>query len=180
MNMNTFGGGYGDVSTPPFAKKPIANGVTLIPASAIDPEPECNLWPGYLALGHITTLAGEFGANVDTLVALIVAIVSNGGTFPDGSIVPATNVFLLMGEHSLESSTARQLAVVGANTNNIVYIRGNDKDGQSRPLEIDKDHDFEKIKRKLSEINLAELDRGGLIVVSLADVSSKKTASEDV
>jgi putative DNA primase/helicase len=176
LKTNSYSGGKGNGLTPPFSSTPIANGVNLINANTIDPEPTYWLWTGYLALGHLTVLAGEFNASADTLVAEMAAIFSKGGILPDGTLAPSVGVFVQSNEHSLESSIARTLAVAEANTNSITYIRGEDKYGRSCPFEIAKDHDFEKIKRKLSEINSAEIDKGGLLIVSMDEDTKKKSS----
>jgi hypothetical protein len=164
----------GGNGSPPFSKKPIANGVTLIYGNAIDAEPDYWLLPRYFAIGQITVLAGEFGAGNDALVAMFVAACSNRGIIPDGTNAPVVKSLIQTGEHSIGSSIARQLELAGANPNQFVYVRGEDKEEQSRPLEFSKDQDVDKVKRKLSEINPVDFEEGGLFFVFMDEVSNKK------
>ena len=85
------------------------------------------LWRNYLPAGMLALLAGEQGTGKSTLAALIAAILSRGGYWPDGEHVEPAVVMWWSGEEPLRSVIAPRLLAHGAEMSRIWWL-GEDYD----------------------------------------------------
>jgi hypothetical protein len=102
------------------------------------------LWPGRIAVGKLTLVAGDPGLGKSFLSLDIAARVSDGGKWPDcESYAPLGSVVILTAEDDLSDTVRPRLDVAGANTEKITAIqavRGSDDDGSyERPLDLQRD-----------------------------------------
>ncbi|MEN9781752.1 MAG: hypothetical protein RL014_2900, partial [Pseudomonadota bacterium] len=78
-------------------KRP-ADGVVLTNGADLNPEPVRWLWHEWLALGKMALLAGAPGQGKTTICMSLVATVTAGGCWPDGSRCEPGNVLIWSGE----------------------------------------------------------------------------------
>jgi len=100
-------------------------------------EPISWLWDGWLARGKLHLLAGKPGTGKTTLALALAAVVSRGGTWPDGSrCVQAANVLIWSAEDDASSTIVPRLMAAGADLRRVHFIadvRG--ADGEPRPFD---------------------------------------------
>lgn len=96
--------------------------VQLMRASDVRPEQIKWLWPGYLAQGKMHVLAGAPGGGKTTIALRLAAIVSAGGSWPDGSYCNAGNVVIWSGEDDIKDTLVPRLIAAGADTNRIHFV----------------------------------------------------------
>jgi putative DNA primase/helicase len=124
---------FGDEDdAPPGApsKSNTAVAVSLVTASSIIPERVDWIWSGYLARGKMHLLAGPSTAGKTTVAIALAAILSTGGTWPDGTRAPDVGDTLIWsGEDGIADTIVPRLLAAGADASRIHLIRGV-KDGQ--------------------------------------------------
>jgi len=91
-------------TTPPPACGPV-----LLGFDDIEPEDVRWLWPGRIAEGRLTTLAGAAGLGKSYLTAELAATVSNGRPWPDGTPCPRGSVLMLCAEDDPKDTTLPRL-----------------------------------------------------------------------
>jgi putative DNA primase/helicase len=99
-------------------------GLGRIKASDIDPDEPKWIWPGYIERGEINLLAGDAGCGKTMLACAIMSVVSNGGTFPDGSEAEQGRVVMFTTEDSLTKTLVPRLMAAEANLEYIEFTRG--------------------------------------------------------
>src|SRR3546814_11356589 len=75
--------------------------VQLISAAEIKPKAIDWLWPGYLAGGMLSILAGNGGTGKTTIALSLAAAITTGGKLPDGTVAPRGSVIMWTGEDAL-------------------------------------------------------------------------------
>jgi putative DNA primase/helicase len=108
-------------------------------ASAINMRGVEWLWAGRIPIGAQTVLAGMPGTGKSTLTAAIVAIVTNGGTWPDGSKAPQGDVLLLSAEDSAGATLVPRLVAAGANIDRVHIIKGTHAAGKRQTFNLASD-----------------------------------------
>jgi len=105
----------------PFAQEP-----RLIVTRGSDVTPVATrwLWPGWLAVGKLHLLAGPPGTGKTTIAASWAAILSRGGTWPDGNPAEAGDVLLWSGEDGNADTLNPRLRAAGADMDRISTIDG--------------------------------------------------------
>lgn len=97
--------------------------VRTIPASAIRPKPINWAWPGWLALGKLTILAGATGTGKTTLSLSLTATMTAGGRWPDGEINQQTrSVLIWSSEDNPEDTIVPRLMAAGADLDRVRII----------------------------------------------------------
>jgi putative DNA primase/helicase len=120
-------------------QKPAAPAVSLLDASAIDPEPIRWLWPGYLARGKAHILGGQPGTGKTTIAMKMAATVSTGGAWPDESRAKPGNVIVWSGEDDPKDTLVPRLIASGADRKRIRFVGDVKEEGKSRSFDPAKD-----------------------------------------
>lgn len=89
----------------------------------IQPEPISWLWPGRIARGKVTLIAGDPGLGKSQLTAALAACVSSAERWPvDRSQAPAGNVLILNAEDDPADTIRPRLDAAGANVHNVYVL----------------------------------------------------------
>lgn len=93
--------------------------------SDVKPEPLRWLWPGRIALGKLTMIAGDPGLGKSFLTLDIAARLSTGTAWPDavGESNPAGGVVLLSAEDDIADTIRPRLDAAGADVSRIIALR---------------------------------------------------------
>lgn len=97
----------------------------LTPAASIVPVPIRWLWPGWIARGKLTVLAGAGGSGKTTLAMSLIGTLTSGGRWPDGEIChePA-NALIWSSEDDPADTLVPRLMASGANLERVHIIQG--------------------------------------------------------
>jgi putative DNA primase/helicase len=115
------------------------DGVILLQASTLTPEPVDWLWLHWLALGKFHVLAGPPGQGKTTIALACAATVSAGGRWPDGSICAAGNVLIWSGEDDPKDTLLPRLMIMGADVSRVYFIDGTRIAGKPEPFDPARD-----------------------------------------
>jgi putative DNA primase/helicase len=98
----------------------------IVRLSEVEPQPVQWLWPGRIALGKLTLLAGDPGLGKSCLSLDLAARVSLGSPWPDDrtSTAPRGSVVLLGAEDGLNDTVRPRLDAMGADTKRIFALQG--------------------------------------------------------
>ncbi len=116
-----------------------------INASTVSPRPIDWLWPGYIALGKLTLVAGDPGLGKSILTAALASHVSNGSAWPvSGAECPKGSVVMASAEDDLADTIRPRLDAAGADAEKIEvvdFINEEDSDGKiiRRPFSLKTD-----------------------------------------
>ena len=81
------------------------------------------LWNHYIPISELTILAGDGGTGKTTLALTLAAIVSNGGTYPDGTSCKPGSVLMISSEDDVSTTLQPRFLKAGGNKNNIYYTK---------------------------------------------------------
>ena len=99
-------------------------GPVLRNAADIAPEETRWLWPGRIPAGMLSIVGGDPGLGKSTLTCAMAAIVSTGGTWPDGGSCEAGGVLWLSAEDDPSRVLVPRLVAHGADLSQIVLLDG--------------------------------------------------------
>lgn len=120
--------------------------LNIINMSDIQAQPITWLWDGWLPLGKMTILAGAGGCGKTNLTLALIATITTGGIFPDGSKCSNVGKVLIYSTEDDPADTLKpRLIANGADISKVSIISGrtNDK-GELEPF--DPAQDFPKIE----------------------------------
>ena len=123
-------------------------------ASNIAPEKVEWLWPGRLARGKHTCLAGEQGTGKSQLSIALIAAITTGGTWPcgEGQSPIKGNVIILSAEDGAADTIVPRLMAAGADLHRVHIVSAVGKiDGNGRRT-FNMQTDIEILERKIAEI----------------------------
>ena len=124
----------------------------IVNMSTIKPQAINWLWYGWLPLGKMTILAGAGGCGKTNLSLALIATITTGGNFPDGSKCENVGKVLIYSTEDDPADTLLpRLLANGADVNKIDIITGgriNDK-GENEPFDPSKD--FPKIEEHIKD-----------------------------
>lgn len=100
------------------------SGLKLRQASEITPREIDWLWERWLPMCMLTLFAGYGGSGKSATALAIAAALTTGGTLPDGSSAPLTNVLILAAEDSPEYTLVPRLIALGANLERVHFVDG--------------------------------------------------------
>ncbi len=106
------------------------NKVVLACGTDLKPEPIRWLWPGWLALGKLHILAGAPGQGKTTIATTMMATVTIGGRWPDGTRCEAGNVLIWSGEDDHADTLIPRLMAAGADRSRCFFVTGSRIKGQ--------------------------------------------------
>lgn len=94
-------------------------------AASIKPVAIRWLWPGWLAKGKLHILAGAGGTGKTTLLLGLIATITTGGRWPDGSHCGEPgNALIWSSEDDPADTLVPRLAAAGADLNRVHIIQG--------------------------------------------------------
>ena len=95
------------------------------------------IWENWLPKGMFTILGGYAGDGKSTLTAWLAAMLSTGGTLPDGSAAPVINTLMVAMEDDISHVVKPRLSIHGVNENRVSVLDGVDEgDGILRPFNL--------------------------------------------
>ncbi|HCS08678.1 MAG TPA: AAA family ATPase [Pseudomonas sp.] len=99
--------------------------VKITSAAAIKPVAIRWLWPGWLAKGKLHILAGAGGTGKTTLLIGLIATITTGGRWPDGSLCSEPgNALIWSSEDDPADTLVPRLAAAGADLSRVHIIQG--------------------------------------------------------
>lgn len=128
---------------------------TLVSRCAADIEPEAIewLWPGRVAIGKQTLIAGEAGLGKSQVSIAMTAAVTTGGCWPcaEGR-APLGNVIILSAEDGEADTVSPRLEAAGADRRRVHIVSAvHSKDGRGRRA-FNLQSDLDPLQRKVAEI----------------------------
>lgn len=148
-----------------------ADGVILLQASTLTPEPVSWLWFQWLALGKFHVLAGPPGQGKTTIALACMATVSAGGRWPDGTPCSTGNVMIWSGEDDPQDTLLPRLMAMGADVSRVYFIQGTRIDGKAEPF--DPARDLAQLMSKAEEVGNVRLLIVDPVVSAVAGDSHK-------
>jgi hypothetical protein len=105
---------------------PVGGAPVIVRLLDVQPEPVAWLWPGRIAMGKLTLIAGDPGLGKSLLTLDLAARVSAGAGWPDrpGERFEPGGVVLLSAEDDLADTVRPRLDAAGADCSRIVAIKG--------------------------------------------------------
>lgn len=116
----------------------------LTPASSIVPKPIRWLWPGWIARGKLTLLAGAGGSGKTTLAMGLIGTVTSGGRWPDGEhCQDPGNALIWSSEDDPADTLVPRLMAAGADLSRVHIIQGRiNAMGEREPFDPASDFDL--------------------------------------
>lgn len=142
--------------------------VILTNAATITPEKIEWLWAGYLARGKIHVPAGGPGVGKTTIALSLVAAVSSGGAFPDGTRAERGRCLIWSSEDGVADTLVPRLIAAGADLKNIDFISGL-VDVAGRPLPFDPARDMRLLQDAIAGKGYVLLMVDPLVAVAASD-----------
>ena len=135
-------------------------------AAEIEPKRIDFLWPGRLARGKHTAIAGEPGDGKSQLSVYIAATISRGGDWPCGEgRAPVGNSIILNAEDGADDTVVPRLIAAGADLNRVHIVSAvRQEDGKGRRT-FNLQADLALLEQKIAEI-------GEVALVSIDPISS--------
>lgn len=97
----------------------------LTPAASIVPKAIRWLWPGWIARGKLTLLAGAGGSGKTTLAMGLIGTITSGGRWPDGEpFHERTNALIWSSEDDPADTLVPRLMAAGADLKRVHIIQG--------------------------------------------------------
>lgn len=132
-----------------------------VSASCIKPQPIHWAWPGWIALGKLTILAGAGGTGKTTLALSLIATLTTGGRWPDG--VPCKekrSVLIWSSEDDPADTIVPRLIAAGADLSKVYILQGRISDlGEREPFDPAKDAKLLRQKlEQLGDVGMIMLD----------------------
>lgn len=150
--------------------------IELIYGNTIKPKAIDWLWKGWMAESMFHLLGGAPGAGKTTLTLKMMATITTGGTWPDGTVAPLGKVVIWSGEDDKETVLVPRLMKMGAEMSRVIFV-GTVKNltNLANRRAFDPAIDMDTLKRRLSEIRDVKLLVVDSIVSAVAGDSHKNS-----
>ena len=134
------------------ADSPAVWKVNTVSAASIKPVAIRWLWPGWLAKGKLHILAGAGGTGKTTLLLSLIATITTGGRWPDGSRCSEPgNALIWSSEDDLSDTLVPRLTAAGADRSRVHFIKCRvNAQGETDPF--DPANDIALLRATASEI----------------------------
>lgn len=113
--------------------------VVLRNGSSYKPEAVSWLWHGWLAAGKLAILGGQPGTGKTTIALALAAVVTNGGSWPDGKKAERGSVAIWSGEDDASDTIMPRLYAARADVSRVHIIEGVRQGRECRPFDPAKD-----------------------------------------
>ncbi|MBA2352294.1 MAG: AAA family ATPase, partial [Burkholderiales bacterium] len=154
--------------------------VTYRRVSDVQAVPIRWLWKGRIARGKVSLLAGNPGLGKSQIAVHMAAIVSTGGTWPDGAECGQGNVIILSAEDDAADTIRPRLEAVGADLTRVfildAIVDSYSADGEECGRAFNLKSDVGKLEAMLSEIGGVALIVIDPVSAYLGDTDSHKNA----
>lgn len=147
--------------------------VELVRGSSLRMEPYDWLWADFLARGKLHMIAGAPGTGKTTLMIALMATITSGGRWPDGSRASVGNVLVWSGEDDPRDTLLPRFAAMGGDPHRIFFVGNVSLDGKTRPF--DPARDMDALKRKAERVGEIAMLGVDPIVNVVAGDSHKNT-----
>lgn len=138
------------------------------------------LWPGRIACGKVTLIAGDPGLGKSQITAALAGIVTTGGVWPvDGTRCAPGAAFFLSAEDDVADTIRPRLEAVGANLRQchvLDAIRHVDETGAIRTRGFNLKSDLEHLAKEIDRIGNVRLVVIDPITAYLGGIDSHKNA----
>ena len=149
---------YSQWSSTPSAKSQLPE-VLLLNGAELNPAPVQWLWPGWLALGKMHTLAGEPGGGKTSIAMTFGATVTVGGQWPDGQSCSPGNILIWSGEDDPADTLVPRLLAAGADITRCYFVAGTRIDGQVQSFDPARDMSaLEARSKQIGDVKLLIVD----------------------
>lgn len=129
----------------PMPEKKEVQAISMVQLSTVTPTEIPWAWKGYLAYGSLHCIAGEPSAGKSSFVAGLVAKITRGHHWPDGTeMAEPQNVLMVNGEESLQATIVPRLINCGADLKRISVVRE-----EKHPFSLQ--DDVERVDKALEE-----------------------------
>jgi putative DNA primase/helicase len=159
---------------------PLGDGLEIRRVSEITARPVSWLWPGRIARGKVTVIAGHPGLGKSQVALDIAAIVTTDGRWPvDGGRAERGSVIIMSAEDDPEDTIRPRLEAAGADLticHVIGCVRDQDNRGQERKRGFSIVEDLPRLAaelRKIEDVSLVIIDP---ITAYLGDTDSHRNA----
>jgi hypothetical protein len=158
-----------------------AGSVTTRRLSDIEAKPVAWLWPGRIARGKLTIIAGNPGLGKSQITASIAAVVTQAGRWPvDRSPCTAGDVLFLSAEDDAADTLRPRLEAAGANLRRVHVVDGVTAgyagDGSPTDRVFCLEHDVHALGEKLAELGDVAVVVIDPISAYLGNIDSHKNA----
>lgn len=129
------------IKKPLGAPEPSMVSVTLVRGTEVKERPIHWLWPGWIAQGKLTILAGAGGTGKTTLALGLAATITTGGRWPDGATCSKPeNVLVWSAEDDIADTLKPRLMACGADVSRVYFVQALiDEEGNSLPFDPARD-----------------------------------------
>jgi putative DNA primase/helicase len=108
-------------------------GLEIVCLADVTPKKIDWLWENWIAIGKVSTLAGDGGRGKSTILCDVTARTTNADEWPDGAkATPAGSVLILAAEDDVDDTIAPRLIAAGANMSRVFVIRAVKKGDEAR------------------------------------------------
>ena len=165
----------------PAPAEPMNGAPVIVRLADVKPEPVSWLWPGRIALGKLTLIAGDPGLGKSFLTLDMAARVSTGAAWPDAPGVATTpgGVVLLSAEDGVADTIRPRLDAAGADVARIVAleaIRSVGDNGRESVRAFDLSRDLRGMEEAIRSVDGCRLVVIDPVTAYLGGVDSHKNA----
>jgi putative DNA primase/helicase len=173
---------YAAAAAPDPTPATALNGAPVVVRLAdVKPEPVAWLWPGRIAVGKLTLIAGDPGLGKSFLTLDLAARVSTGAGWPDriGERIEPGGVVLLSAEDGIADTIRPRLDAAGADVSRIVAleaVRVIGEGGRESARTFDLARDLPALEAAIREVERCRLVVIDPVTAYLGDTDSHKNA----
>lgn len=146
----------------------------------VQAKPVTWLWPGRIACGKVTLIAGDPGLGKSQITATLAGIVTTGGAWPvDGAKSPLGAVLFLSAEDDAADTIRPRLEAVGADLSRCAVVDAildTDETGAIRQRSFSLKNDLARLEGVLNDIGEVRLIVIDPITAYLGGIDSHKTS----
>ena len=171
------------IETPAVDATPAVTVPVLISLADVEPEPIRWLWPGRIALGKVTLIAGDPGLGKSFLTLDLAARVSRGSPWPDdrNTFAPLGSAVILSAEDDLADTIRPRLDAAEADVTRIIALQAvklddPDEDGESSTLPFILERDLPALEATIKALEGCRLVVIDPITAYLGRADSHKNA----